>query len=204
MGDLTEMQEAAHAQSRRWFPELHRDKKTEVVHFALGLAGEVGEVVNIVKKWHRGDYVSIIELEAQVGDELADVQIYLMDLAQALGVDLAEEVELKTEFNEKRFGGHRQVDLPLATPEVEEALRQTELRVGQSSAEQALENTAFEPSTFELQFGREQVELLYSALCFTAEHGPALVDAERRGEMNSIADVLAAVLNADEIERGLG
>lgn len=37
-----------------------------------------------------------------VGEELADVAIYLLGLAQILGIDLGEEIDKKVEKNEKR------------------------------------------------------------------------------------------------------
>ena len=52
---------------------------------ALALAGEVGEVANLVKKQWRGDSAPI---EEKLAEELGDVRIYLELLAQAFGVDL--------------------------------------------------------------------------------------------------------------------
>lgn len=58
------------------------------------LAGEVGELCNLLKKIRRGDRV---DFEA-VADELADVVIYADILAQRLGIKLGAAVVKK--FNQ--------------------------------------------------------------------------------------------------------
>ncbi len=40
--------------------------------------------------------------EPHVGEELADVAIYLMGLAEILGINLKEEIKRKIEVNKKR------------------------------------------------------------------------------------------------------
>jgi NTP pyrophosphatase (non-canonical NTP hydrolase) len=62
-----------------WGPEDRR-------FLALALAGEVGEVANLVKKDWRGD--TLPALVADVTEELADCRIYLELLAGCFGVDL--------------------------------------------------------------------------------------------------------------------
>jgi NTP pyrophosphatase (non-canonical NTP hydrolase) len=72
------------------------------VFYALGMAGEVGEVANVVKKIQRdggGD-----ALYDQLGAELADVLTYLLLLADECGVDLIAEYEAKVIVNEQRWG----------------------------------------------------------------------------------------------------
>lgn len=65
--------------------ELPTDQK--LVEGCLGLAGEVGEVVDLVKKWmfhgHELDINAII-------DELGDVLFYICMLCNTLGMDLSE------------------------------------------------------------------------------------------------------------------
>jgi NTP pyrophosphatase (non-canonical NTP hydrolase) len=60
--------------SARWFPALHASTHTAVVHFALGLGGEVGE---------------LLECDGADPDEVADVVTYAMDMARILGGDLS-------------------------------------------------------------------------------------------------------------------
>ena len=67
------------------------------------LVGEVGETANILKKIRRGDK-PLSAVKADLAKELADVQIYLIQLCRALEVDLESAVIDK--FNEvsKRIG----------------------------------------------------------------------------------------------------
>ena len=55
------------------------------------LYGEVGEAYEAFRK-----------KKEDVGEELADVAIYLLGLAEILGVDLADEIEKKMEINKER------------------------------------------------------------------------------------------------------
>lgn len=69
----------------------HHFNVTDVnLEFGL-LYGEVGEAFTAYRK-HMPD----------LGEELADVAIYLLGLAEILGVDLEDEVVRKMEINRKR------------------------------------------------------------------------------------------------------
>lgn len=92
------------ANSERWFPRWHSPElgMPLTVAYALGLAGEVGEVANVVKKMQRdGD---AWRDEEGIGAELADVFTYLLLLADEYGVDLVAEYRAKVEVNEARWG----------------------------------------------------------------------------------------------------
>ena len=79
------------------FAELHNTNRLrceEVFHpidgwsptdWACALAGEVGELCNLIKKLRRGENIPLHEL----ADEAADVQIYLDLLCTRLGIDLS-------------------------------------------------------------------------------------------------------------------
>jgi NTP pyrophosphatase (non-canonical NTP hydrolase) len=71
----------------------------------LALAGEVGELANIVKKIERG---SLDPRSAAVRREMVmeatDVYIYLMNIFGVLGVDPEKSYQLKRMENEQRFG----------------------------------------------------------------------------------------------------
>lgn len=69
--------------SARWFPNLHAGGISAAVHFALGLAGEVGELVELLAFVEPGEV-----LDRRTGEELADVTIYALDLGAVLGLDL--------------------------------------------------------------------------------------------------------------------
>lgn len=92
-------------QSRVWFPELwERPKWDLVIHTALGLAGETGELVNLIKKANRANVDgSTLDREA-TANELADCFIYLSEMAYMLDVDLIQAVYDKERILYKRWG----------------------------------------------------------------------------------------------------
>ena len=75
-------------------------------HLAMSIAIEAAEIMEHFQ-WVTVD--EAIELmkdpdeHAEVADELADVLIYCMSLANATGIDIAESVRKKLARNEKRF-----------------------------------------------------------------------------------------------------
>lgn len=103
MTHLEDIQRRALADSKAWFPDVHRSDHHAVVHFALGIAGEVGELVNLVKKVNRGSTTFADEM-VKIQHEAADVLIYLMDIAETLGIDLAAAVEAKRAILIERWG----------------------------------------------------------------------------------------------------
>lgn len=91
--------------SERWFP----GKAQTLPNLVLCLAGEVGEVANIVKKIVRGS-VELDEVQLDLNEEIVDVLVYLCNLMGAKefqDVDWAAIWEQKRQFNENRFGDHR-------------------------------------------------------------------------------------------------
>ena len=71
----------------------------------LGLAGEAGEVANIVKKIQR-DHGGILndEIRAKLKDELGDVLWYISACSDELGITLAEIAEFNVNKLAKRHG----------------------------------------------------------------------------------------------------
>ena len=92
----------------RWFPGWNEQAvTTQVLQYTLGIAGESGEVVELIKKWHSGRAgydLNSESLRARVVEELCDVLVYAFDLAAVLKLDLDEAMELKRASNETRFG----------------------------------------------------------------------------------------------------
>jgi dCTP diphosphatase len=76
----------------------------------LALTGEVGEVAELVQ-WLPANALADGDLRARLGDELADVLLYLVRLADVAGVDLGAAALAKLVRNEERFPaeGHRSV-----------------------------------------------------------------------------------------------
>ena len=68
-----------------------------LLEWAGSLAGEVGELSNLLKKVRRGD-MTLDEARVAIGKELADVQCYLSILAWRAGVNLGDATISK--FNE--------------------------------------------------------------------------------------------------------
>lgn len=93
------------ANSERWFPYTHSTQEQEMpiaVFYALGFAGEAGEVANAVKKLHRDGETP--ERLAALREELADAFTYLLLLASEVGADLVAEYERKALICEERWG----------------------------------------------------------------------------------------------------
>lgn len=67
------------------------------------LAGEVGELGNILKKIRRGDY-DLEQVRGEIGKELADILIYLDILAARCGVELDAATAAKFNEASRRVG----------------------------------------------------------------------------------------------------
>jgi NTP pyrophosphatase (non-canonical NTP hydrolase) len=78
----------------------------DVKSLTLALAGEVGEVAELVQ-WLPADAVLEDGLRERLGEELADVLLYLVRLADVAGVDLAPAALAKLTRNEGRFPAER-------------------------------------------------------------------------------------------------
>lgn len=89
----------AFAAERDW--EQHHTPK----NLSMALAGEVGELLEIFQ-WLTPEQAAEVMDSSRAGDvrdELADVTIYLVRLADILGVDLVEVAHAKTRRNHDRF-----------------------------------------------------------------------------------------------------
>jgi NTP pyrophosphatase (non-canonical NTP hydrolase) len=97
------------------------DLRAEVSHFAyerewdqfhsvknlfLALVGEMGEVAELIQ-WKSDveieDYLKTSDGNARMSEELADVFIYLMRLAEKAGVDLTQVTYKKLSINEEKY-----------------------------------------------------------------------------------------------------
>lgn len=96
------------ANSERWFPRWHSPDlgMPLTVAYALGLAGEVGEVANLVKKWMRDGQVP--EGTESLDAELADCLTYLLLLADEEGIDIVQAYRRKAAVNEARWGAQKE------------------------------------------------------------------------------------------------
>lgn len=85
--------------TNRFFPDLEQS----YAYLGVAIAGEVGEVANLIKKYERGS-MSELELIELLEGELPDILIYLVMLASHAGIDLEHVYLRKRAFNEHRFG----------------------------------------------------------------------------------------------------
>jgi NTP pyrophosphatase (non-canonical NTP hydrolase) len=76
------------------------DKQTELVAWAMGIGGESGEVVDIIKKhvFHGHELESLKTIY-----ELGDLLFYIARMANALGCTLEDVAEFNIEKLEKRY-----------------------------------------------------------------------------------------------------
>ena len=69
------------------------------------VAGETGELCNVIKKIHRGDFtLKEANKEELIADEAADIVCYLDMLCQRAGVDLSTAVVNKFNKVSERIG----------------------------------------------------------------------------------------------------
>ncbi len=98
----------AFAEARDW-EQFHTPK-----NLTMALIVEAAELVELYQ-WLTPEEALALTAEpegrAAVADELADIAIYLMRLADVVGLNLSDEVLTKIERNEVRFPASRRGDL---------------------------------------------------------------------------------------------
>lgn len=84
---------------------LYPRRLANIEYPTLGLAGEAGEVANIVKKIQR-DHGGVLndDIRAKLKDELGDVLWYISACADELGLSLSELAEYNVNKLAKRHG----------------------------------------------------------------------------------------------------
>lgn len=105
LAELVELQagfDTSRPQLERWAAAIDEDRIDVLEFLITALAGEVGELANITKKIVRGD-TTLPEQRGALGEEMADVFIYLMKLSRQLDVDLERAYLSKMAINAKRF-----------------------------------------------------------------------------------------------------
>jgi NTP pyrophosphatase (non-canonical NTP hydrolase) len=91
-------------EGRPWSQRIDASTLNVLLELTVALAGEVGEFANVTKKIVRGDF-NLETAKPELSSELADIFIYLLKLADQLGIDLEAAFRSKLEYNEKRFEG---------------------------------------------------------------------------------------------------
>ncbi|HTH51524.1 MAG TPA: nucleoside triphosphate pyrophosphohydrolase family protein [Pyrinomonadaceae bacterium] len=84
---------------------LYPRRMSNLEYPTLGLAGEAGEVANIVKKIQR-DHGGVLndEIRGKLKDELGDVLWYISACADELGITLQDIAEYNVDKLAKRHG----------------------------------------------------------------------------------------------------
>jgi NTP pyrophosphatase (non-canonical NTP hydrolase) len=104
MSDLEQIRLAVRrfAGVRGWQP-IHSPK-----NLAMALAGEAGELVSLFQWLSEAESRGMPpERLAEAADEIADVQMYLVALADQLGIDIADAVAGKMVKNARKYPADR-------------------------------------------------------------------------------------------------
>lgn len=98
MSDI--LQQLKEANKKR-IPEFgHNLNDWSMPEWSNAVAGETGELCNVIKKIHRGDFtLDEANKKELIADEAADIVIYLDILCQRAGLDLGYAIVNK--FNKK-------------------------------------------------------------------------------------------------------
>lgn len=94
--DMNEYQRLAQRTSNT----KHRSLDEAVINGAMGLCGESGEIMDIIKKWK---YQGHMLIAADVIDECGDVLWYLAEIASGLETSLSEIAEKNIEKLKRRY-----------------------------------------------------------------------------------------------------
>ena len=76
------------------------DKRDILINSVMGLCGESGEAIDIVKKWMAQGHALDRE---RLAKELGDIAWYLAEAATALDIELSEVLERNIEKLKKRY-----------------------------------------------------------------------------------------------------
>ncbi|MGB9674499.1 MAG: MazG nucleotide pyrophosphohydrolase domain-containing protein [Nanopusillaceae archaeon] len=89
-----------------WKIKDEKDFYNKLLYLGLALSGEVGELNNMIKKLYRSKFFKNEKIEIdkeKIGEELADIFIYIILLCLLLDIDLEKEYLKKLEKNKNRF-----------------------------------------------------------------------------------------------------
>lgn len=82
-------------------------EKADATHAVLGVAGEAGELVDVVKRWTI--YGKDLDREVAV-EEFGDLEFYMEQLRQRLGITREETIEANIRKLSKRYHAGRYTD----------------------------------------------------------------------------------------------
>lgn len=95
---------AVAGQLRRFAAERDWDRYHNPKNLAMALAGEAAELLTVFQWLTPSEAANLTRSQLRaVEDEVADVAIYLIRLADKLGIDVEQVVARKMEINRERF-----------------------------------------------------------------------------------------------------
>ena len=97
--NFNEYQKAAIVTKKPW-----DNKQFELAYCGLGLAGEAGEVVDILKKHFSGTKPLDTDQMEKIKYEIGDVMWYIAALCDALNLDMGEVARMNVDKLRKRHG----------------------------------------------------------------------------------------------------
>ena len=79
----------------------------EIVYDSVAVAGEIGEMCNLIKKAFRLKYLTTghpdLEASGKISEEMVDALYYLFRMCDLLNIDLDEAWEKKMNVNRERY-----------------------------------------------------------------------------------------------------
>ena len=97
--EINEFARMAKERNHKHIPKLNGDWE----YHLISMAGECGEILNILKKVKRGDFSFNAELRDEIAEEIADVVTYCFLAQSELGVDAEKTIMEKFEKVNKRI-----------------------------------------------------------------------------------------------------
>ncbi len=105
LAEMIERQRAfdsRHASRFEWDRPIDENNLEMLEFLLLSLVGELGETANLVKKIRRGDF-ALADKKPDIGEEMADMLIYMLKLSYQLDIDLEQAYTDKMKKNMERF-----------------------------------------------------------------------------------------------------
>jgi NTP pyrophosphatase (non-canonical NTP hydrolase) len=107
--DIQKEFDSKHIGKFYWAQKVDEQNIEVLGYLLLCLAGEFGETTNLVKKVMRGDY-SLNDIRPQLGEEIADMFIYVLKLAYQLDIDIEKQFLAKVDKNKSRFVNYEKTE----------------------------------------------------------------------------------------------
>ena len=100
MGELLEYSRFINLKTKSFETKEVDGQDLELLHYAFGIAGEAGELVDAVKKYFF--YNQELDIE-NVEEELGDLLFYIQAMVNVLGLNLLDVIENNKEKLENRY-----------------------------------------------------------------------------------------------------